>query len=250
MVASTSATVPVTQGRFYFALALVCALVAFLGFAPTYWAPLAAGSLAETPIVHLHAVLFTAWTLLFIVQARLAGTGRIARHRAFGLAGIALASSMLFVGLATAIQSAEAHSAAGFGDRARGFMIVPVTTILFFAVAVGVAIVNRSRPEVHKRWMLIASVAILMAAAARIVRFLRFGTDAPPGPAPLEMSIVPALGTDLLIVAAMIHDWRTRGRVHPAYWIGGGAWLAIQLGRIPYSKTSQWHAAADWLLRF
>ena len=250
MVANSSAAIPADPSRFYFRMALTCALVAGLGFAPTYWAPLAAGSLAEAPIVHLHAVLFTAWTLFFIVQARLAGTGHIARHRAFGLAGIALASSMLFVGLATAIQSAEAHIAAGFGDRARGFMIVPVTTIIFFAAAVTVAIANRRQPEIHRRWMVIASVAILMAAVARIVRFLRFGTDVPPGPAPIEMSIVPALGTDLLIVAAMIHDWRTRGRVHPAYWIGGGAWLAIQLGRIPYSKTTQWQAAADWLLGF
>jgi hypothetical protein len=250
MVATTSAAMPGAPGRFYFAMALTCALVAVLGFAPTYWAPLATGSLAEAPIVHLHALLFTAWTLFFIVQARLAGTGRTARHRALGLAGIALASSMLFVGLATAIHSAEAHIAAGLGDRARGFMIVPVTTILFFAFAVGVAIVNRSRPEIHKRWMVIASVAILMAAVARIVRFLRFGTDVPPGPPPIEFSVVPALGTDLLIVAAMIYDWRTRGRVHPAYWIGGGAWLALQLGRIPFSKTTQWHAAADWLLGF
>lgn len=157
---------------------------------------------------------------------------------------------MLFVGLATAIQSTAAQVAAGFGDRARGFMIVPVTTILFFAAAVAIAVVNRGRPEVHKRWMLIASIAILMAAVARIVRFLRFGTDVPPGPPPIEASMVPALGTDLLIVAAMIHDWRTRGRVHPAYWIGGGTWLAIQLGRIPFSRTPQWQAVADWLCAF
>jgi len=250
MATQASTAMPVAPGRFYLALALACALVAFLGFVPTYWAPLATGSLAEAPIVHLHAALFSAWTLFFIGQAGLAGTGRIAQHRALGLVGISLASMMLFVGLATAIHSAEVHIAAGLGDRARGFMIVPVTTVLFFALAVGVAIANRRRQEVHKRWMVIASVAILMAAVARIVRFLRFGADVPPGPPPIEMSVVPALGTDLLIVAAMIHDWRTHGRVHPAYWIGGGAWLAIQLGRIPLSKTPQWQAVADWLLAF
>jgi uncharacterized membrane protein YozB (DUF420 family) len=245
-----STTPPVAEGQFYFAMALACALVAFLGFLPTYWAPLAAGSLAEAPVIHLHAVLFSAWSLFFVIQARLAGTGRIARHRAIGLAGISLASMMLIVGLATAIHSVEAQSAAGFGERARSFLIVPVTTILFFATAVAIAIIYRRQPEIHKRWMLIASVAILMAAMARIVRFLRFGTDPPPGLPPVEASLVPALTTDMLIVAAMIHDWRVRGRVHPAYWIGGGAWLAVQLGRIPISKTAQWQAVADWLLRF
>ena len=250
MATNASTALPVAADRFYFAMALTCALVAFLGFAPSYWAPLAARSLAEAPVVHLHAVLFSAWTLFFVVQAGLAGTGRIALHRALGLVGISLASMMLLVGLATAIHSAEAQIARGFGDGARGFMIVPVTTILFFAAAVAVAVANRRQPEIHKRWMLIATVAILIAATARIVRFLRFGTDVPPGPPPIEASIVPALTTDLLIVAAMVHDWRTRGRVHPAYWIGGGIWLAIQLGRIPFSKTPQWQAIADWLLGF
>jgi hypothetical protein len=53
-----------------------------------------------------------------------------------------------------------------------------------------------------------------------------------------------------LIVAAIVYDWRTRGRPHPAYWIAGGAWLAIQLLRIPFSKTPAWHAMADWFLAF
>jgi hypothetical protein len=250
MASSADAAIPAASGRFYLAMALVCALIAFLGFAPTYWAPLAAGTLSEAPIVHLHGLLFSAWSLFFVMQTALVANARATQHRAMGLAGIALASAMLFVGLATAIHSADVHIAAGFGARARGFMIVPVTTILFFAVAVTIAISNRGRPEVHKRWMLVASVAILMAAVARIVRFLRFGTDVPQGPPPIEVSVVPALTTDLLIVAAIVYDWRTRGRPHPAYWIAGGAWLAIQLLRIPFSKTPAWHAMADWFLAF
>jgi hypothetical protein len=250
MASSTVAAIPAAPGPFYFVMALACALVAVLGFAPSYWAPLATGSLAEAPIVHLHAVLFTAWTLFFILQTGLVASGRTTRHRALGLAGISLATAMLFVGLATAIHSADAFIAAGYGDRARGFMIVPVTTVVFFAAAVAVAVANRSRPEIHKRWMLVGSAAILIAAFARIVRFIRFGTEVPAGPPPIEASLVAAIGTDALIVAAMIHDWRTRGRVHPAYWIGGGLWLAIQLGRVPFSRTPEWLGVADWLLRF
>ena len=250
MAATASNALPVAPSRFYLTMAITCALVAFLGFAPTYWAPLAAGSLAEAPIVHLHAVLFSAWSLFFIVQAGLAESGRIASHRALGLAGIALASSMLFVGLATAIHSAEAQIAAGVGDRARGFMIVPVTTILFFACTVAIAIARRRRTEVHRRLMLVASAAILMAAVARLVRLALTQSGQLTGPPPIEFSILPALITDLLIVAAMIHDRRTQGRVHPVYWIAGGTWLAIQLGRIPFSRTPAWQAVVDWLLGF
>lgn len=250
MVATAMEAAAGRPGRFYVGMAVTCAVTAFLGFTPTYWAPLAAGSVDEAPIVHLHAVLFSAWSLFFILQATLIASGRIAHHRAMGLAGISLATAMLFVGLATAIHSMNVQTAAGLGDRARGFLIVPVTTILFFAAIIAVAVANRQRPEIHKRLIVLASIAILMAAVARLVRFALGKTDALTGPPPIEFSALPALLTDLLIVAAIVYDWRTRGRPHPVYLIGGGLWLAIQLGRIPISKTPQWHVIAKWLAAF
>ena len=52
----------------------------------------------------------------------------------------------------------------------------------------------------------------------------------------------------LLIVAGMIHDKRTRGKVHPAYWVAGAAVLAVQLLTTPLSGTSAWLRVTDWLL--
>ena len=250
MVAAASVAMPAGPERFYFGMAVTCGLIALLGFLPTYWAPLASGSLSVAPVIHLHGLLFTAWAVFFVVQAHLATSGRIARHRALGLVGISLASLMLLVGLAAAIHSVETQIAAGQGVRGRSFMIVPVTTILFFACTVAIAIAKRRRTEVHRRLMLVASAAILMAAVARLVRLALTQSGQLTGPPPIEFSILPALITDLLIVAAMIHDRRTQGRVHPAYWIAGGTWLAIQLGRIPFSRTPAWQAVVDWLLGF
>jgi hypothetical protein len=59
---------------------------------------------------------------------------------------------------------------------------------------------------------------------------------------------MPGLAANLLIVAAMIHDRRTRGRIHPAYWYGGAIVLAVQLLRMPLSTTSAWMHATDWLV--
>ena len=50
---------------FYVTMALACAGVALLGFAPTYWMPLAAGSFKANPIVHIHGLTFFAWTFFF-----------------------------------------------------------------------------------------------------------------------------------------------------------------------------------------
>jgi hypothetical protein len=46
----------------------------------------------------------------------------------------------------------------------------------------------------------------------------------------------------------MVHDRRTRGRVHAAYWVGGAVVLASQLLRVPLGRTDAWLAMTDWLL--
>ena len=66
--------------NFYFHMALACAAVAFLGFAPTYWVPLAHRTFSASPVVHFHGFLFFTWTVFFALQSWLAASGRIARH--------------------------------------------------------------------------------------------------------------------------------------------------------------------------
>jgi hypothetical protein len=63
------------------------------------------------------------------------------------------------------------------------------------------------------------------------------------------VSLVPGVLADLLIVAAMIHDWRTRGRPHRAYVIAGACTLVVQLVRVPLSATPTWRAIIEWLQR-
>jgi len=54
------ATVASPARYFYFHMALACAAVAFLGFAPTYFVPMARGSLAIPPVLHIHGIVFFA----------------------------------------------------------------------------------------------------------------------------------------------------------------------------------------------
>jgi hypothetical protein len=48
----------------------------------------------------------------------------------------------------------------------------------------------------------------------------------------------------LLIVAAMIYDWRTRGRVHNVYLIALPILVVLAYIVIPISQTTAWHALA------
>ena len=111
-----------------------CAFVAFAGFAPTYWLQLAPGTFVGSPLLHLHGLLFSAWPLYFLLQTMLAARGRLARHRAWGLLGVSLATAMVFVGFAVANDVLAARLAAGFGDRARAFHIASTSMITLFGV--------------------------------------------------------------------------------------------------------------------
>jgi hypothetical protein len=241
----------VLHGRFYVRMAGVCLAVAVVGFAPTYWVPMLQGTLDIAPIAHLPAVFFYGWTLLFLRQTSLAASGRLTRHRELGVAGVALATGMVFAGLGMTINSLERMDAAGLGAAGRPFSIVSASAIALFAVLFTVAVVNVKRPEVHKRVMLVATVSLLQAAVGRWFVFF-LAPPAPGGgvasPPPLPVTIVPGLLVNLLIVAAMLHDRRTRGRVHPAYWIAGGAVLAVQVLRVPLATTAAWARVTDWLL--
>jgi hypothetical protein len=211
---------------FYFHMALACMAVAFLGFAPTYWLPLASGSFASTPVVHFHGLLFFTWTLYFAFQTWLAASGRIARHRAMGMIGVSLATAMTILGFLVAVHSMKHSAELGQPDAGIAFAIVPLSGILFFAVVFALAVASTRRPETHKR----------------------LAPPGPPGPPPVPVTIAPALVACLLLVVAIVADWRTRGRPHPVYIYGGAALVAVKLLNWPISMTPAWHSLAGGIL--
>lgn len=243
------------EDRVFVGLAGLCAVIAFGAFAGTYWMQLPAGTFIGSPMLHLHAFLFSAWTIFFLAQAALIANRRCAHHRAWGLVGIALATAMLFTGVAVAVGGLHGRIAQGHAEMGRAFMIVPISAILMFAGFVTAAMVNRRRADWHKRLMLIATVSLLNAAFARFF-FLAVNGGGPgmrPGmgpPRPAEFALTAGLLADSIIVLAMLFDWRARGRPHRAYLWGLGILVAVQVARGPLSRTDGWSATADFLARF
>lgn len=242
-------------GKFYVTMAAIFVAIAFGGFFETYWLQIARGTFTGSPMMHLHGLLFSLWTLFFLSQALLVANGKLKKHRAWGLFGISLATAMLFTGMAVAIEGLQDRLEAGYGDAARAFTIVPVTAVLMFAGFVAAAVINLKRPEWHKRLMLLATTALLQAAMARF--FFLAATGGGPGlrpglvaPLPISRTMVPVFLVELLIVAAMVHDWRSYGRVHPAYWWGFGVTTAMQLLRLAVGYTDAWYRFTDFLLAF
>ena len=240
-------------GSFYIVMAAIFAAIAFSGFFMTYWLPVARGTFVASPMLHLHGLLFSLWTLFFLSQAVLVANGGLRHHKAWGLAGISLATAMIFVGMAVAINGLDRRLELGYGDAARAFAFVPMSAVLLFAGLTAAAMANLRRPEWHKRFMLVATAVLLQPAIARYFFVLAGKADAavrqagPPPPVSLGM---PVLIVDALILVAVLYDWKARGRLHPAYAWGFGAVLVVHLLRPFISRTEAWYAVADFLARF
>jgi len=255
MVATTLNPAQARTGYFYFWIAVGCALFAWGAFATTYWTQLAAGTfVGGFPLMHLHAGLFFSWTVFFMWQTWQARNGRLEHHRAWGVAGVSLATAMLVIGLALAIHSVRDFQAQGYGDRARSFFILPFTGIGLFALFFVAAVASVARPDWHKRLMVTATVSLLAAAAGRVGFLLATGGGGPgmrPGtvaPPPQFAGFQGSLMISLFLVAGAIYDWRTRGRPHPAYLIGLATIVGVgYLGSV-ISVTPPWlHFVDGWL---
>ena len=216
-------------------MALAIALTIFAGFARTYYLKDAFGSPALSPLVHLHGLLFTCWILLFAVQTTLISAGRPDIHRKTGIAGALLAAAMVVAGLLVAIGLARR----GVDPSGRGeplqFMAIPLFDLLLFAALVSLAVYWRSKSPIHKRLMLLATIALLPPALFRIP---------PVGGAGLPVVFGVA---DLFIVACLVYDKMAHGRVHPAFLWGGLALVLSLPVRLAVSGSTAWVSFARWL---
>jgi len=229
---------PAGERPLYSGAAIVALLVVFAGFAPTYFLKGAFGGPELSAIKHVHGLVMTAWFTLFLAQVLLVANGKVRLHRKVGVAGIALAILVLAVGMQTGIASARAGVTPLPSIPPLVFLVMPVAELAIFAVLFAAAIALRKRAPYHKRFMLLASIAMLTPAMARLpFEFIRQG-----GP-PAFFAL-----TDLVILGCIAFDVAKNRRVHPAFIVGLVVVVAGQVGRIAVAGTPQWMAFAQWLI--
>lgn len=225
---------------FYTSMAVAVVFTVFAGFARTYYLRPYFGTPFLTPLLHLHGVVFTSWLALFITQTALVAANRTGIHRRLGVAGAFVAVLMVLVGSATAIIRAKVVELPPGGPSPLAFLTIPLGDMLVFASLVGAGFYFRRRADVHKRLMLLATIAILPAATAR----LPFAFIEQVGP-------LAFFGlADLFIVACLIYDLATRGRLHRATVWGGLAIVVSQPLRLIIGGTQAWLAFATWLTQW
>jgi len=242
---SMAAQVEVTHKRdqskrrerlFYTGMAVAFVLTVFAGFARTFYLRPHFQTQPLIPLLVLHGIVFTSWIALLLTQTTLVATKRTRTHMRLGVAGGLLASLMILIGTVTAIVRAKGPSPVP-GVNPLSFLTIPLGDMLVFASLVGAAFYFRRRADTHKRLMLLATIAILPAAVAR----LPFAFIQQYGP-------LAFFGlSDLFIVPCLIYDIVTRGRPHRATVLGGALIVISHPLRLVIGNTHAWLVFATWL---
>jgi hypothetical protein len=248
MFTATESPAAAAERRFFSVMALVALAVIFTGFATSYYLwPLTRATRfpAGQPIspslplvVHLHALAFSGWLILLTIQSRLVVRGDMARHRRLGRLGAGFVPIMVLTGLVTAVTGARAGWNPGGPYRdALSFMFVGVADLIVFTSLTAAGLAWRTRPDLHKRLMLLGTIGGLMWPAITRMPVVA-------GRLPLMFGLLATL-----VLAPAIRDFAVRSH---ARWLSltvGLAILATFPLRLAIGNSEVWRSFAGWIVR-
>jgi len=220
---------------FFAAMTLLACVMVFIGFAPTYYRAGLLRAPLPSPLVHIHAILFTGWIFLLISQVVLACTARLSWHMRLGKAGIPIAALMVLIGFATLVSAVRRHSAPSMSTEA--LFAADTLQLSAFGVLVSFAFRLRSDPAAHKRLILMATAALMGPALSRWTFSF------------LDSNLIFFLVLDSFSIFLVVFDLCTRRRVHPATLLGSGAILLTQYVMSPLAHATWWRAFTAWVER-
>ncbi|MCH7821549.1 MAG: hypothetical protein IIA07_05985 [Proteobacteria bacterium] len=210
------------RSKFFMYASIALLVIVLIGFSPTFYLRTFFDVPAIPTYVYGHGAALTAWFIWFCVQTTAVHKGRVALHRRLGVVGITIGVLVLVSGAAAAIGLAP-RLLDKFGnidaDMSRIAAIVwgNIGMLVAFTGFLVAAVLNRHRPEFHKRLMYLASIGILLPAFGRIAGFPMIDLPQPP---------LAFAGLLTFLVLLGIFDKTSNGSVHRVTLVGGIALLA------------------------
>jgi hypothetical protein len=195
--------------------------------------------------VVVHAISMTVWLLLFCTQAWMVALGNVSVHRRLGVLGVAAAAAVVLTALFTTLGFVPRVLEAGGGSGAMpGIVVRDLLSLVVFAAFVGLAVHWRTRPAIHKRLMLLASVVILGQAyfrqpAASLVQLI---------PDPLGLGLF-LMGSLCFVIALIGHDYLSDRRIHGVTTWAGATVIALELSVKALVNSGAAESMANWLSR-
>jgi len=102
-----------------------------------------------------------------LVQSALVRVHKVSVHRTLGWFGVALGVLIPVLGISTAITMDRFNILHFHENSAAPFFAIQLNDMVVFAICFGLAVLWRSRPEFHRRLLLVATCALTSAAFAR-----------------------------------------------------------------------------------
>lgn len=213
-----------------------------------------AGKFTYPWIVHIHAMFFVGWLVLFTWQSILVRRNQVGTHRRLGMFGAGLAAVMVVLGVMTAIITEQLK----FGTPASDppFLSVMFGDMLVFGGLVSTGMLMRRSPAAHKRLMLIATLVLTDAGFGRWLspkiaewtgqkNYWEFKTAVEGAWPFIRFQLLPVY---TLIAAVGAFDLFTRKRLHPAYVQTIACCLPIHLlaGWLYFQPF--WKSIALWII--
>lgn len=228
---------PLNKDRLFFSgMALLILGIIVVGFAPTFYLTSLFPQRPAPPerFFYVKGIIFSAWFLLMPIQCWLIVSRNVAWHRMLGNVGAVIAVLMVITGLWGALIAASRPG--GFiaiSAPPLMFLVEPFFDMVTFASLIGLALIWRHDSAAHKRLMLLGSLALVDAAAARW---------------PFVLAVHPIWGpvavVIILVLALAAYDISAKSQPHPiTLWAGGALILSFPL-RFWIGTSAVWQQVA------
>jgi hypothetical protein len=177
-------------------------------------------------LLWIHGAAFSGWVVFFILQSALVRVRKVSVHRTLGWFGAALGALMVTLGAVVAVVMGR-FDAVQLHQPDPAFLSIPFFDMLAFGTLLGLAIVWRGKPEMHRRFLVLATCGLLDAAFGRFDYLFNHN---------LFMLCV-----DAVMLLGVVRDLVVDGRVHKVYLYGISA-LVIGQNLAIYL----WRGAPGW----
>ena len=227
----------------YVPIALLMIIMSIVGFWPQYFKAALTGAFEPQVrfwMIHLHAGLFLGWLFLFLSQAVLVWQGRSDIHFKMGsriaVYGYVAAAVGTYGGFVLAARRLEMG---GTFDSAAAFLFLPLSDMVVFVALLWLAVHYRRLPEIHKRLMVLATMALGLVGLGRFIRRV---------PVLAEQPILAVLLTVSPILIGIAYDLITRRKLHWV-WVVGLLLYALRPFRMEFASSDAWLPLGRVLLR-
>lgn len=224
---------------FFTAIAIIGIIAILVGFSKTFIIPLVSGTKTWPLTIYAHAFFVFGWVIIFLTQSLLIQNKKYKIHIFIGRWAAFIAVGAAISIIPASLFQIERELKEGLGQTAISSIVGSLASATMFLILVTLGILNRKRPQVHKRFMLLATILLIWPAWFRWRHYF-------PSVERPDIWFAVVL-SDSLILVAFIWDWLKNKYIHPALFYGGLFIIAENVMEILLFDSKGWRVLANTL---